>query len=286
MHDAYEAEKKRKSLSKAGAKAKPEEEVEEDEDDDEEDEENDEDEEENEEEEEDEAEEKMELDDSASRARRGRSASAKGSPLKGVKSSSLNNSNDTDEPATNETERSTRLKSAPKHDLSIYLEDLFDIICSYQDPTQRYLALVFYLLPSAKVYPDYYEVIKKPIDLKTIGKKIRTSAYKNLKQMEADLVLMCDNAKRYNDPKSMIYKDATKLRKLAKDSTAELNSLMQQGKLVQSSKTREKKHKLVEEVSEYGEEEFNQLLEKQAKIVIKVEQQVVAAAAAAPAKTG
>ena len=84
---------------------------------------------------------------------------------------------------------------------SIYLEDLFDIICSYQDPTQRYLALVFYLLPSAKAYPDYYEVIKKPIDLKTIASKIKTFAYQNLKQIEDDLMLMCDNAKRYNDPK-------------------------------------------------------------------------------------
>ena len=274
MHEAFEAEKKRRSLnSKAGARVKQEEDVEEDEDDElaeDEDEENDED--------VDDDDEEMELDDSASRARRGRSASAKGSPLKGVKSSSLNNSNETDEP-----ERSTRLKSAPKHDLSIYLEDLFDIICSFQDPSQRYLALVFYLLPSAKVYPDYYEVIKKPIDLKTIANKIRACAYKNLKQMEADLVLMCDNAKRYNDPKSIIYKDATKIRKLAKDSAGELSGLMQQGKLVQSSKTREKKHKLVEEVAEYGEEEFNQLLEKQAKIAIKVEQQV---AAAAPAKIG
>ncbi len=36
-------------------------------------------------------------------------------------------------------------------DLEIYLEDYFDSICSYQDETQRYLANVFYLLPSAKV---------------------------------------------------------------------------------------------------------------------------------------
>lgn len=34
--------------------------------------------------------------------------------------------------------------------------------------------------------------------------------------MENDLILMMDNARRYNDPKSVIYKDATKLKKSLK----------------------------------------------------------------------
>ena len=66
-----------------------------------------------------------------------------------------------------------------------------------------------------KEYPDYYQVIKKPIDLKQIAAKIVSGAYTALRQMEADLVQMADNAKRYNDPKSFIYKDACKLRKKA-----------------------------------------------------------------------
>ena len=72
--------------------------------------------------------------------------------------------------------------------------------------------------------------------------------------MESDLVLMTDNAKRYNEPKSIIYKDACKLRRLARSVCKELESLMQQGKLMQSSKTREKKLKLLNEVGESGDD--------------------------------
>ena len=55
-------------------------------------------------------------------------------------------------------------------------------------------------------YPDYYEVIKKPIDLDKIGQKVRTSQYDNMEELLADLVLMFDNACRYNEPDSQIYK--------------------------------------------------------------------------------
>jgi hypothetical protein len=172
------------------------------------------------------------------------------------KSANLNSSSELD--TTGTTERATRNKSTNKHDLSLYLEDYFDLVCSYQDETQRYLANIFYLLPAAADYPDYYEIIKNPIDLKKIAKKVYT--YKSLKQMEADLTLMTDNAKRFNDPKSIIYKDANKLKKKIKEWCSQLNSLLNQGKLFESSKTREKKQKLIEEIGEMSVEELNVLL--------------------------
>lgn len=55
-------------------------------------------------------------------------------------------------------------------------------------------------------YPDYYEVIKKPIDLEKIGQKVRTSQYDNMEELLVDMVLMFDNACRYNEPDSQIYK--------------------------------------------------------------------------------
>ena len=168
------------------------------------------------------------------------------------------NLNSSAELDTTGIERATRNKSATKHDLSLYLEDYFDLVCSYQDETQRYLANIFYLLPAAADYPDYYEIIKNPIDLKKIAKKIYT--YKSLKQMEADLTLMTDNAKRYNDPKSIIYKDANKMKKKIKEFCSQLNSLLNQGKLFESSKTREKKQKLIEEIGDMSVEELNELL--------------------------
>ena len=53
-----------------------------------------------------------------------------------------------------EAQASPVVKKTPDaaQNLNLYLEDYLDAICSYQDETQRYLANVFYLLPSAKVF--------------------------------------------------------------------------------------------------------------------------------------
>ena len=154
------------------------------------------------------------------------------------------------------SDRQTRQKQ--KIDEAQYYEDLFDIICSYQDENQRYLANIFYVLPSKNDYPDYYELIKKPIDLNIIAKSILANQYKSLRQLDSDLTLMFDNAKRYNDPKSIIYKDACKLRKVLKDAVKELSDLQLRHKLYESKKNRDKKLKLIQEISEMTGEELTQ----------------------------
>lgn len=49
-------------------------------------------------------------------------------------------------------------------------------------------------------------MIKAPIDLEKIGQKVKASHYENLEELLADIVLMFDNACRYNEPDSQIYK--------------------------------------------------------------------------------
>jgi protein polybromo-1 len=49
-------------------------------------------------------------------------------------------------------------------------------------------------------------VIKDPIDLRTVAKKIQTSGYTTLEDMVKDLFLMVNNAKSFNKPGSIIYK--------------------------------------------------------------------------------
>ncbi len=57
-----------------------------------------------------------------------------------------------------------------------------------------------------QLYPDYYLIVTNPIDLKIIAMKIQNNQYLTLDDMENDLLLMISNAKKYNDPKSQIYK--------------------------------------------------------------------------------
>lgn len=50
--------------------------------------------------------------------------------------------------------------------------------------------------------PDYYKVIKKPMDLATMDRKLDTSAYTSLAQFIGDVALICDNCRYYNENRS------------------------------------------------------------------------------------
>lgn len=93
-------------------------------------------------------------------------------------------------------------------------EDLFNTVMSAKDEYGKLLHTHFQLLPSKKKYPEYYEVIEQPIDLKMIALKIQNNKYHHLMEMERDLLLMCKNACLFNEPGSQIYKQAKALRKV------------------------------------------------------------------------
>jgi len=61
---------------------------------------------------------------------------------------------------------------------------------------------------------DYLEVVKEPIDLSTIEKRVRENKhYKNKQMLYADLMLMVDNCKKYNDKSSTYHECAVNLEK-------------------------------------------------------------------------
>ncbi|XP_039291348.1 protein polybromo-1 isoform X3 [Nilaparvata lugens] len=94
------------------------------------------------------------------------------------------------------------------------MRTLYNTLRDYRDPRGRQLSLIFLRLPSKIEYPDYYEVIKRPINLETISHKLKTNAYEGLDEIVADFVLMFDNACKYNEPDSQIYKDALMLQRV------------------------------------------------------------------------
>eukprot|EP00761_Pharyngomonas_kirbyi_P008608 gb/GECH01008620.1/.p1 GENE.gb/GECH01008620.1/~~gb/GECH01008620.1/.p1 ORF type:complete len:649 (+),score=206.66 gb/GECH01008620.1/:1-1947(+) len=50
--------------------------------------------------------------------------------------------------------------------------------------------------------PDYFDIIKQPMDLGTIGKKLDGSEYENIEQFASDVRLVWNNCIAYNPPKS------------------------------------------------------------------------------------
>lgn len=95
------------------------------------------------------------------------------------------------------------------------LYQFYETLRDYQEPKgKRQLSLIFTKLPSQKEYPDYYDIIKEPIDMERIAQKLKQSAYDNIDELAADFLLMLENACKYNEPDSQIYKDALVLQQM------------------------------------------------------------------------
>ena len=102
------------------------------------------------------------------------------------------------------------------------LEELFSSIMTATSEDGRQLSSMFELLPSKTSYPDYYEIITDPIDLKMIASKIQQNEYPSLNELDNDLQLMIRNAKTYNAPGSQIYKDANTLKRIVQTKKSEI----------------------------------------------------------------
>ncbi|XP_058063027.1 protein polybromo-1 [Anopheles bellator] len=99
--------------------------------------------------------------------------------------------------------------------LETKLKQMYDTIREYREPKQnRQLSFIFMKLPSKSEYPDYYDIIKSPIDIEKIEKKLRQQIYESVEDMATDFMLMFENACKYNEPDSQIYKDALCLQQL------------------------------------------------------------------------
>uniref|UniRef100_A0A3B5B5T9 Protein polybromo-1 n=1 Tax=Stegastes partitus TaxID=144197 RepID=A0A3B5B5T9_9TELE len=94
------------------------------------------------------------------------------------------------------------------------LEQLLEAIVSHTDPSGRLVSELFQKLPSKVHYPDYYAIIKEPIDLRTIAQRIQIGFYKTVSAMAKDIDLMAKNAKTYNEPGSQVFKDANTIKKV------------------------------------------------------------------------
>ncbi|XP_032893193.1 protein polybromo-1 isoform X9 [Amblyraja radiata] len=112
--------------------------------------------------------------------------------------------------------------AAHYNNLKEQLENLFEAVATYADPSGHLVSELFQKLPSRVQYPDYYEIIKEPVDLKTVAQRIQNGAYKNVNVMARDIELLVRNAKTYNEPGSPIFKDANTIKKIFNQKRADL----------------------------------------------------------------
>ncbi|XP_061689897.1 protein polybromo-1 isoform X2 [Syngnathoides biaculeatus] len=125
---------------------------------------------------------------------------------------------------------STEDESAPIC-LRDVLEHLLDAVVTYTEPSGRLVSDLFQRLPSKAQYPDYYAIIKEPIDLKLVAQKIQMGHYRSVTAMAKDIDLLVRNAKIYNETGSQVFKDANTIKKIF----AQKKSEIEHGEPIKSS---------------------------------------------------
>lgn len=111
---------------------------------------------------------------------------------------------------------------SPTLTLKEVLEQLLDAVVSYSEPSGRVISKLFQQLPSKVQYPDYYAIIKDPIDLKIVAQKIQMGQYRSVNSMSKDIDLLVKNAKTYNEPGSQVFKDANSIKKIFAQKRSEI----------------------------------------------------------------
>jgi ATP-dependent helicase STH1/SNF2 len=89
-------------------------------------------------------------------------------------------------------------------------DTLMDLEEESSDPdiANRGIIDPFIELPPQKHYPDYYQLIRTPVCMDQIQKKINKKQYQNLRQFRQDIKQLCDNCRTYNEDGSVLYQDA------------------------------------------------------------------------------
>lgn len=77
------------------------------------------------------------------------------------------------------------------------IQYIFDALRNKKKDDDVYLCEAFLRVPRKKTEPQYYEMIKSPIDMLKIQQKIKTDVYNELEEFCKDVQLLVDNAKLY-----------------------------------------------------------------------------------------
>ncbi|XP_060001130.1 transcription activator BRG1 isoform X20 [Lagenorhynchus albirostris] len=138
------------------------------------------------------------------------------------------------------------------------MKKIVDAVIKYKDSSSgRQLSEVFIQLPSRKELPEYYELIRKPVDFKKIKERIRSHKYRSLNDLEKDVMLLCQNAQTFNLEGSLIYEDSIVLQSV-------FTSVRQKIEKEEDSEGEES------EEEEEGEEEGSESESRSVKVKIKL----------------
>ena len=92
---------------------------------------------------------------------------------------------------------------------------IYNALVEYREPkTNRIIVQLFMCLPSRKDFPEYFDIIQRPISMYEIRKRIESQYYSQDESCLNDFKLMFNNCRIFNEDGSQIFKDAVKLEEI------------------------------------------------------------------------
>jgi ATP-dependent helicase STH1/SNF2 len=88
------------------------------------------------------------------------------------------------------------------------MESVYDTVLEITDEDGRDRSELFMELPDKREYRDYYAIIKRPISLEMIRKRISGNHYSSLQAFKEDFRTIWENARTYNEEGSLVVEDA------------------------------------------------------------------------------
>ena len=104
------------------------------------------------------------------------------------------------------------------------MRKLMEIVIQYEDQDGRVLSDPFMKLPTRKELPDYYDVIRKPVDITKILTKIEDGKFDDMDALERDFMLLCANTQKYNEDGSLIHEDSIVLQSVFTNAREKLSN--------------------------------------------------------------
>lgn len=121
---------------------------------------------------------------------------------------------DDDDEETIKKSRRSRTPATDTSDFTHKCKEVLDKLATLTDENDGHqLIEIFIKVPSRKLYPDYYQLIKKPTLINQIKKLLDQEKYDTFDSFLDELLLMCTNAKTYNEEGSFVYTDADVIEK-------------------------------------------------------------------------
>jgi protein polybromo-1 len=76
-------------------------------------------------------------------------------------------------------------------------QEIYDAIRVHRLEDGRLLGDIFLKLPPKRTNPDYYNIVKEPIDLLRVQQKLKSNEYERFQDFDSDIQLLIANSKLF-----------------------------------------------------------------------------------------